>query len=89
MCEPNDKCKEHVENLRHYLNDIKTFLHFMKCPVAQALVTDTNSILESLPTFEEESKCDCDPCTCTDCSCGNLCEKGQDQVLEEALQEVE
>ena len=68
-----EKCKEHIDFLVEYLNDIGDFLRLMKCPYAKDLYTRSLEIVDSLKAIERCKKCNCDVCEC---------------ILDEAVEEL-
>lgn len=59
-----EKCKEHIDFLIEYLNDIGDFLRLMKCPYAKDLHTRSVEIVDSLRQIESCKKCNWDVCEC-------------------------
>ena len=59
-----EKCKEHIDILIEYLNDIGDFLRLMKCPYAKDLYLRPVEINDSLREIERCKVCNCDVCEC-------------------------
>ncbi len=63
-CEVPEKCKEYIDLIVKHLEDVSTFLKFMKCPYAKDLCDRTFEIVEFLKEMERCKKCDCNGCEC-------------------------
>ena len=76
MCEPTLKCKQSIQNLQEYLNEINSYLSLIKCSKAQNLIQKTNTIIQQIN--------DCPYIPNQKCNCNE-----QDKILDDALEELD
>ena len=76
MCEPTLKCKQSIQNLQEYLNEINAYLSLIKCSKAQNLIAKNKYHYSTQSTIAPRipnQKCNCNE---------------QDKILDDALEEL-
>ncbi len=59
-----EKCRKYIDLITKHLEDVSTFLKFMKCPYAKELYDRTLEWEEFLKEMERCKKCNCNGCEC-------------------------